>query len=310
MDIIYYQDGIKKTSNIEDIKDNPAWIDLRAISTKEKKILEEKFNLHPLTSEDIMKRGTRIKVEQFSDYLLCVFYAIEKGKKIELVEMDFVIGKNFLITNHASSLRSFEDLKADDVKLEGLFKKGVDFIFHRLLDIEIDNYAPVLEYIDDEVENIEETVADKIEKDTMSKILSLKRQIVLIKRYALPQRDKISQIAKYDLPFISKKAVPYFRDIYDHAVRISDSIDNYREAVSNTFDAYMSAVNNKMSEVMKVLSIIATIALPLTVISGIYGTNFVNLPGSENYYGFWIMIGAMLLMMISMLTYFKRKRWI
>jgi len=126
----------------------------------------------------------------------------------------------------------------------------------------------------------------------------------------MPQREKISFIAKNEYMFISKKSVPYFRDIYDHAIRVSDNVENYREAIGSAFDAYMSAVSNNMNEVMKVLSIIATIALPLTVISGIYGTNFNNLPGEFNPYGFWIMIAGMVVLCFGMLFYFRRKNWI
>lgn len=239
-----------------------------------------------------------------------MFYAIKKNKSINFIETDFIIGKNYLITNHKEKIDSIEQLKKDNQKLEQLFKKGLDFLFHHILDEEVDNYLPVLEFIDDEIEKIEESITNDINKKTILKILSLKRQIVTVKRIAIPQRDKISTLAKNDQQFITKKAMPYFRDIYDHSIRISDSIDNYREAVASTYDAYMSSMSNNMNEVMKVLSIIATITLPLTVVSGIYGTNFINLPGSTNSSGFWAMIALMVIMMSSMLFYFRKKRWI
>lgn len=309
---IFFFDGkkVQKAKSLDETKNSLVWVDVTNITKDEETQLKDHFNLHPLSAEDLYNHNIRIKVEEFNEYLLCVFYGLKKEKQIELYEVDYVLGKNFLITNHKQPVKDIIDLKNDFDKLEFLFGKGVDFLFHRILDVQIDEFFPVLEHIDDSIEKIEEQVTKRIEQDTMSKILSLKRQVVKIKKSSLPQRDKLSMLAKNDHPFISKKAVPYFRDIYDHSIKVSDAIDNYREGIGSTFDAYMSAMSNNMNEVMKVLSIIATIALPLSVISGIYGTNFTILPGAGFIYGFWTMIGFMALMMLGMLFFFKKRKWI
>jgi len=311
IDIFYYENGLKKADvkELGSLVTKQLWIDITEIKKEEAELLREAFNLHPLTAEDLVNQNTRIKVEDFTNYLFCVFYGIKKEKKISLVELDFILGKNFVITNHQKEVESYTSFKQNTEKVESLMKKGPDFIFHRLLDIEVDNFFPVLEGIDDEIEAIEDAVTKKVEPALMKKILNIKRTVVNIKKSALPQREKISFLAKNEHPFISRKATPYFRDIYDHSIRVSDSIDNYREGIGNTFDAYMSAVSNNMNEVMKVLSIIATIALPLSVISGIYGTNFAILPGSSFAYSFWAMIAAMVLLMSGMLYFFKRRGW-
>lgn len=293
-----------------DIKDldtfsGNVWIDVTNITKEESSFLKQKFSLHPLTIEDLYKAHVRVKIEDFGDYLISVFYSI--NQKMELTEMDFVLGKNFLITNHKKDL--YKNFKNDTERIKKHMSKGLDFLFHRLLDVEIDNYLPILEKIDDMIEEIEETVTKNPKPEVLNKILKLKRTIINIKKITLPQREKISFLTKTEYKLISKKSLPYFRDLYDHAVLVSDSIDNYREAISNTFDVYMSSMSNSMNEVMKVLSIMATIALPLTVISGIYGTNFAILPGGNNPYGFWIMLLGMFGMMITMLLFFKRKNW-
>ncbi|MFC2016498.1 magnesium/cobalt transporter CorA [Chloroflexota bacterium] len=309
---LFYYDGTVKKGNAKDLeklKDRQIWIDTTDITKEESELLKNTFELHPLTTEDLYTFNARIKVEEFSNYLFCVFYGVKKIKAVGLVEIDFILGQNFIITNHKTEIESCTNLKNDFGRIETLFKRGNEFIFHKLLDSEIDNYLPVLEYIDDQIEDIEEKVTENPRPELLTKILKLKRSIVQIKKITLPQREKISFIAKSNYKFISKKAVPYFRDIYDHAIRVSDTIDNYREAIGSTFDAYMSAVSNKMNEVMKVLSIIATIALPLTVISGIYGTNFQSLPGSNIIYGFWIMIFLMILMSLGIIYFFKRRGW-
>lgn len=311
IEIFYFDKTVKKgaAKDLNKLKNKQLWIDATNITKKEVDLIKETFSLHPLTAEDLYKFNVRIKVEEFPSYLFCVFYGIKKTKIIELVELNFIIGNNFLITNHQKEVESYSLLKNNQERLENLFRKGNDFLFHRLLDLEIDNYPPVLETIDDQIENIEEKATKQPKPELLTKILKLKRLLVQIKKVVFPQREKISFLAKNEYEFLSKKAVPYFRDIYDNSIRVSDAIDNYREAISNTFDAYMSAVSNSMNEVMKVLSIIATIALPLTVISGIYGTNFAVLPGSGFAYGFWVMISGMFLLSVVMIYYFRRKRW-
>lgn len=311
VDIFYYDNGIKKAElkELESIKSKQMWIDISNIRVEEEEQLKEVFDLHPLTIEDLQVTLTRVKVEEFPHYLFCVFYGLKKRKTIDLVELDFILGENFVISNHKFPIESFESLKNNSARLESLIKKGSDFIFHKLLDLEIDNFFPVLEDIDIQIEHLEEEITKRPRAELLDRILKLKRQVVVIKKISLPQREKISAIAKNEYPFISEKAIPYFRDVYDHSIKVSDSIENHRETISNTFEVYMSAINNNTNEVMKTLSVIATIALPLTVISSIYGTNFVNLPGAHVYFGFWVMVAAMLGVVSMMIFYFKRRGW-
>ncbi|MBW2967400.1 magnesium/cobalt transporter CorA [Candidatus Woesearchaeota archaeon] len=312
IEIFYVENGKLKSSDANDLhklRKHTLWLDITGITKAETELLHQEFNIHPLTSEDLFKQNTRIKVEEFNDYLFCIFYGIEKRQKVELIELDFVIGKDFVISNHKAAVRTFDDIKKNHDLVVELLGKGPDFVFHRLIDKEIENYFPILDSVGEEIEKIEEQVTRKPGPELLDRILTIKRRITRIKKYALPQREKAGVLAKGGNQFLNKKALPYFRDLYDHTVRVSDSVDNYREHAGNTFDIYMSAVSNRMNEVMKVLSIIATIALPLTVISGIYGTNFANLPGAAASSGFWFMIAAMFLMAISMVLFFKRRGW-
>ncbi len=308
---VFYLDGGLKRGNLGDVASHAGkkiWIDVTGADRNDMKLLKDAFKLHPLTAEDLFNSGTRIKIEEFPDYLFCVFYAIDR-KRLEMTELDLILGKNFVISSHKRELVSVTGLKNDKERTEALLSRGTDFLFHKILGNEIDNFFPVLESIDDRIERIEEQVTRKPNPDLLREILVLKRSIIYVKKYTFSQREKISSLAKNDYKFISRKSLPYFRDVYDHAIRVSDAVDNYREAVGNTFDVYMSAVSNNMNEVMKTLSIIATIALPLTVISGIYGTNFSMLPGSDNPLGFWVMIGVMVTLSLVMLAYFRTRKW-
>jgi magnesium transporter len=309
---VHYHDGAVHRGSVTDLESlngKKVWVDITNITREEAGIVRRAFNLHPLTEEDIYNTHVRIKVEEFPNYLFCAFYGVRKGKVIEPIEFDFILGENFVISNHEREVVSINELKSNSEKLESLFCRGCDFLFYHMLDELIDHYYPVLETFDEQIDMIEEQVVSRPKPELLVKILRLKRQIVQIKKQSIPQRDKIGMLAKEDHKFISEKARPYFRDIYDHAVRVSDSVENYREAISNTFEAYMSAVNNNLSEVMKVLTVISTVVLPLTVISSIYGTNFDVLPGAHHPLGFWFMIGLMLTMTLGMLIFFKRRNW-
>ena len=311
LDIFYLERTAKKASvkELPRLKNKSLWVDATNITQDEANILKDVFQLHPLTAEDLFNNGVRIKIEEFPNYLLCVFYALQRAKEVELVEMDFVVGKSFVLTSHRKEIASFTGLKKDLQKMTRLLKKGPGFLFHRLLDVEVDNYFPVLEHLEDSIESLEERVAKKPRPDLLSRILKSKRRIISIRRLVLQQREKLSFLAKNEYSLIPRGAIPYFRDVYDHYVRVSDSLEGLREAVANAFDVYMSTLSNNMNEVMKVLSIIATIALPLTVISGIYGTNFQMLPGSSFIYGFWTMILLMILLALGMVYFFKRRGW-
>ncbi|MBI2668410.1 magnesium/cobalt transporter CorA [Candidatus Woesearchaeota archaeon] len=306
LEIFYFDGKVKQTSELSKLRNKKVWIDVTNLTVEEAELLEKQFNLHHLTTEDLLHTRTRIKIEKFPHYLFCVFYGITRASSLQLTEIDFILGKNFIISNHHPELAAAQELKQHPEKMATLFRRGVEFIFHRLLDAEIDNYFPVLAYIDDKIEVIEETIKHP-RPGISQQIIQLKRQIMEVKKTALAQREKISQLAKEE--YVSAKAFPYFRDAYDHSIRVADTIENYREALNSTFEAYMSAVSLNMNEVMKVLSVITTLAMPMTVISSIYGTNFTFLPGAGTPYGFWLMIIMTLLLMIALLYFFKRRRW-
>lgn len=311
LEITYYDNGIKKAKieELEKIKDKKIWIDTHTLTKEEVQILGKVLDIHETTQEDLFNSNVRIKVEEFDNYLFCIFYGIKKNKGLEFHELDFVIGENFIISNHKKDLESFEKLKKNKEKLEELFKEDVDSVFHELIDEEIDNYFPVLEEIDVHIEKLGEESSKKPKPKILKEILNLKRSIILGKRIVYQQREKMSFLAKKDYKQISKSVLPYIRDVYDNTIRVSDSLDNSRERIANAYDIYMSTMNHKMNEVMKVMSVIATMALPLTVISSIYGTNFAILPGALNPIGFWMMIASMLIISIGSLIFFRKRGW-
>lgn len=312
IEIFYLDKSVKQgdINKLADVKDKPVWIDAFGLTAEEADLLKVNFDLHKLTVEDLLTAFTRVKVEEFHNYLFCVFYRIKEVKSIELEEMEFVVGRNFFISVHKEKIPSFEELKNNKEKLEKLFNKGPDFLMHKLLVEEVDNYFIVLGKVENHIDLVEDEAVKNPTPLVVSKILRLKRQINKIKKVVFYQREKIALLAKGDTPFISEKALPYFRDIHDHSIMVWDIVDNARDAVSNTFDVYMSTISTNMDKVIKALTVVATVTLPFMVISSIYGTNFANIPGSQHPFGFEIMILFMILLAIIMMYSLKKRKWI
>lgn len=308
--VSHFIDGhVTTTDHLEDPIQHRLWVDVTNLTKAEASVLQEKFGLHPLTVEDLLNARTRIKVEQFNNYLFCVFYALKKDKGIRPAEIDFVVNRDFVITSHKGQVQFIKDIQDNKEMLEKTFAKGLDFLFHHILDEGIDTFFPVLENMDRNIEQVELMITKRVSPEVLRRIMDLKREVVDIKRFTLPQREKVSLLTKNEYEQISRRALPYFRDIYDHSVRVYEAIENYRESIATTYDLYMSTMSNNMNDIMKVLSIIATIALPLTVLSGIFGTNFAILPGASSRYGFWIMILMMVGITGSLIIYFRHRGW-
>jgi len=312
---IHYYDRRLRTiefskSNLNKVKNKPLWIDVEKGTKEHFQILKDVFKLHPLTVEDLLSKPTHVKIEEFSKYLLVVLKAISSEGNYKLAELDLVIGKNFLITNHRDSRSSLNALMSDPERLAPLMKKGVDFLLHRLIDLEVDNYMPVLQQIDSKIVALEEEAIKSPESRVLKKILSLKRTLGEISKSSFPQREIIGILARRQYKYISPGVEAYFRDVFDHALHISTTIDSHRDSLNRAFDAYMSSLSNNTNDVMKLLSIIATIMLPLTFITGIYGMNFLFLPASKHPLGFWGVIVFMILLAAFMLIVFWRKKWI
>jgi len=291
------------------VNNKKMWIDLINPTHEMVNELKKIFSLHPVTVEDMISLNTRTKIENFKKYLFVILYGIYKERNLHLREMDFVLGKDFLITTHRKKVESFEKMKTDKDEIKFLFNEGMDFFLHKLIDEEIDNFIPSLELLDDAIDHIEDQITKNPESNILEKILDLKRRINKIKKMLIRQQEQISFLAKNKYSLISPEAQTYFRDVHDHFFTVTDMIEDYREALSSSFDAYMSSVSNKMNEVMKVLSIMATIMLPLSVISGIYGMNFSVLPGANDPAGFWYVILIMIIIITCMIAYFRKKDW-
>lgn len=274
--------------------------------------LGKNFDLHPLLLEDILNTQHRPKTEEFDDYTFITLkmLGVSKDRKSIITEqVSFILGKNWLISFQEQQGDVFEVVRE---RLRGsmgnIRKLGADYLLYRLVDIVVDNYFFVTEYFTDVTEKLEETVIKDPQEDTLHKIQRLKKQLITIRKAVNPLREAVSLLEK-DTKLFKAETKRYLRDVYEHIIQVNDTFESLRDSLSTIMDLYNTGVSNKMNEVMKVLTIISTIFIPLTFIAGIYGMNFEIIPELKwkyGYVGVWVL---MIFIFIGMVIYFKRKKW-
>jgi len=272
------------------------------------------YNLHPLLLEDILNTDHRPKVEEFEEYLFVSLKMIAvNDDKSEIIaeQLSLVLGANWLVSFQEKEGDVFGSIRERLRENKGLIRqKGADYLLYRLIDTVVDHYFYVVEFIGDKAEELEKSVLESTEKEVLQQIQQLKRDLMDLKKSIYPLRDIISTLQKEDNILIQKATFRYLRDVYEHIIQINDSIDSGRELAANIMDLYLSGVNNKMNEVMKVLTIISTIFIPLSFVVGLYGMNFDNIPELHwkyGYLGVWIVF---IVAVSGMLYFFKRKKWL
>ncbi|MEW6095305.1 MAG: magnesium/cobalt transporter CorA [bacterium] len=292
------------------------WLDLVDPTDEEIVILSEEFKFHELAIEDCLFPQSQPKVDDFGNYIFLVIHAVKKiiengEEELKTVDLNIFFGKNFVVTVQEESIKSMISLSTRCKQNPMFLDKGSDFLLHAIIDGVVDSYLPLLEEIDDKIEQVEDEVLTNPSHEAMSDIFSLKKEILAIRKIIGPQRAVIGLLSKRDIPFIKPNTLIYYRDIYDHLVRIEDTIDMYRDLTTSVLDVYLSGSSNRLTEVMKVLTLIATIMMPLTLITSYYGMN-VQLP--EFGWGIirsmpfiWtLLIGTTL----GLLLFFRHRKWI
>jgi len=288
------------------------WIDLIGYSQNEIDLLQKEIPIHHLIVEDIVSGSVRPKVESFKNHDFIVFYGINMDSQqiVSLPQLNFVIGQNFLITFHKQKIASFEALKKDTLLLSHLLQKGSDLLFHKLIDMEVDNYFPIFDAIEQEIDILQDSILEDPKPEKLQKLFYFKKQITHVRRVINPEREMILSLSKPHIKYIRSELDLYFRDVQEHLLHIGDRIDTDRDILTTMIDLHISVTNNKLNEIMKLLTVFATTMIPLTVIGSIYGMNFRYMPELEwkyGYLGVWI---VMFLVVVIILSLFRRKKWI
>ena len=321
--LIDYDEGSlteRAISGIEDaasLKDQPTvtWINadgIHDIELMEK--LGARFGIHPLTLEDIVNTGQRPKLEDFEDYLYLVFKMLSYDAEAETVrseQISLVVGENLVFSFQETAGDVFDPVRERIRKGKGRIRKaGSGYLAYALIDAVVDHYYAVLETVGAKIEEIEEQLMEDPEPEVLETIHELKREMIFSRKQVWPVRELLSGLTKSDSPLIHESTGIYFTDVYDHAVQVIDTIESFRDMLSSMLDLYLSTISNRMNEVMKMLTIIATIFIPLTFIAGIYGMNFDFMPELHWRWGYFAVWGLMLAVALVLLVYFKRKRWL
>ncbi|ELR69665.1 Magnesium and cobalt transport protein CorA [Fulvivirga imtechensis AK7] len=276
----------------------------------------EHFHLHPLLLEDVLNTEHRPKSEDYADHLFFVLKTLYNltGDSITYEQISFVLGKNYLLSFQEKEGDIFDGfrnrLRQINNNKNRARKKGSDYLFYRLIDTVVDGYYSILEKVGERIEILEDEVYDNPSRATLKKIQQLKKELVFLRKSVYPLREALSKVTKGEYSFIKKDTLPFFSDVYDHTIHVIETVETYRDLVTGVMDMYMTSVSNRMNEVMKVLTVIATIFIPLTFIVGVYGMNFEYIPELSWKYGYFGTWGVMLLICIGMLMYFKRKKWL
>lgn len=292
----------------------PFWLDIDEDSPELREALTAGLGLHHLAVEDIFQERLNPKVEDYGDYLYIVLHGIalehDSPDDLRTVEIDLVLSSQWVVSHHPKGLTAIGEVLDECTRNLRLFDKGPGFIAHAIMDHAVDCYFPVIEAFDHEIDQIETAVVDNPQKELLQRIFKLKRSLQRLRRVAMHQREVLLRVSRGEFELIPEKSLPFFRDIHDHFVRVSDLAEGYREGLTGVLDAYLSVVSNRMNEVMKALTLTTTIMLPLTFIAGVYGMNFDHIPELHWRYGYPLALGLMLVVAFAMVAWFRSKRWL
>ena len=290
------------------------WVDLDQPTPDEARVLSEVFHFHELAIEDALSELHHPKVESYGDYLYLILHGIDFRASehcFRTQDVDFFLGSQFLLTVHPGVSRSIGKVGSACRRDARILEEGPGMLLYRIVDTMVDNYRPEVDKLSETLDELEEEVFERPNTQLARRILNFKKDISSLRQVVLPQRDVVARLARREFPLISEQLAYGFRDVHDHLVRLSDEAMFFQDRITSILDAHLSAVSNQLNQVMKILTIIATLFMPLTVLTGMYGMNvpLPHLPGGEGAQ-FWWILGIMLAMSGGMLAYFRHNRWI
>lgn len=329
MEILVYRNGcdtvetIRKADELPTLladKQNVVWVDLLAETPEQiedaKGLLLNVFKFHPLTVEDCVETRNQPKIEAFPSYLYFIVHGIrpEETSSSNFVtkELDGYLGDNFVVTFHVERFRSIKTVKQQIRISPFACQRGAAYLLHQILDELVDLYMPMVDDFDAAINDLEERVFDmkKGGNTILQDIMGLRRSVARLRRISARQLDVLYRVSRGEFPQIPANVLPFFRDVHDHLQRISDLAEGYRDLINGLFDIHFSVIATKTNEVMKTLAVVSAIILPLSLIAGIYGMNFENMPELRTANGYYLTLGVMALVTILLLVYFWRRGWI
>jgi magnesium transporter len=292
------------------------WVDIDANDRAQHAFLEKVFAFHPLAVEDTLSPRTRVKLEEYESYLFLVVptarfdEATDDPYDIRATNLYCFLGSHYLVTVHSAPIEAVEELRRRLVAGPELLTRGAEMVAHGVLDFAVDQYLPMVDRVDDAVDALEERLVERFDEDVIKDVFALKRLVVRLRRHLGPLREVLNVLTNRPHSCIAPTAQLYFRDVYDHTIRVVESLESERDLLATILDTYLTQASNRMNRVMKQLSLVATISLPLVVIAGIFGMNFERIPLSHLPHGFYWALGLMAALAVSLFLFLRTRRWL
>lgn len=289
------------------------WLDALDPSREDMDFLSGEFGFHPLAIGDYFTPHPRPKIDEFPGYYFIVAHVVNystRDEELRTIELDMFVGKNYLVTAHEVDLPLLDKVAVAWQKDPRLTSGGAGMLLYDVMDALVDSYFPILDEIEDQLDEIEDAIFAQVPQKSAERIFKLKRALLVFRRIAAPLRDVLNALLRRDQPLFSDLAITYLRDVYDHTLRVSDTIDTYRDVLTGAMDAYLSVISNQLNGVMKTLTVVATVLISMQVISGVYGMNFKYMPELSWRYGYEAALGLMAVISLGLLYYFKRIKWL
>jgi magnesium transporter len=295
-------------------QDKVTWINIEGRQNPEEiEKLCSFLNIHALTIEDILTPGQRPKIEDNVEYLFLVIKILSFTKEDSLAteQVSLLLGDKYVISFHEQSGATLDIIKNRIRQSKGRIRnKNADYLFYALIDAIVDYYFVVLEKIGDKLEDIEDDLLENPSMDTLNALHRMKKEVITLRRAVWPLREVVNKLERRDLKLLGHETNIFFRDVYDHTIQVIETVETFRDMISGMIDLYQSTTSNRLNQVMKALTIIATIFLPLTFLTGLYGMNFDYMPELQWHYGYFAVWGLSITVVATMLVIFRRKRWL
>jgi len=294
------------------------WVDLTIRSEEDAAVLRDVFSFHELTIEDcVSPRVDPARIDDYVDYLFLIVQALGEyhpERELEPIEIDFYLGPNYVVSCHREPVAAIEKFREHCIRDERQLRRTPDWVLHGLIDAVVDEYLPIVDAVDDTIDELEEQILHRPDTALMRQILIAKRNALRIRRSAVPQRDVMNRLARGEFPkLVREGTMVYFRDVYDHLVRVDYLVEALRDLADGALNMYLSVVSNRLNEIMKVLTAVGAVFLPGALIAGIYGTNFPEdevWPPYSSGWGFWVVVSLIIATTVAILAYMRYRRWI
>ena len=286
------------------------WLDVVSPTDDDFRLLSEEFAFHPLAIEDAAKRSQRPKIEFYDRYVFLIFYEVELAASPNAQQISFFVGSNYLVTVHDRTCTAIAETAArwTDHPTE-VGQRGVSSLVYSLLDAIVDEYFPISDALSDRIDDLEARIFESRDTRPQREIFALRKDLAAIRRVLGPERDVLNVLLRRDTPVFDDEAIPYFQDVYDHVLRVTDNVDAHRDLLGSALDSYLSVTSNRLNQIMKTLTASSIILMSMTLVASIYGMNFDNIPELHWEFGYAWAIGLMAIIGASLAVLFKRIDW-